>query len=218
MRKLVSVVVVFLVAFYLLSTLAPGVLTQLRKSPLGDLFANPFQVAKSHVASLQVQAFVQAQSQGQGEYAVVGSPTVSADFINRVLAAYGSPAAGLGQDIYDLGVHYGIDPVYALAFFQHESSFGRTGEAQTTMSPGNERCIPDRPCLPGDWAQMESWADGFAHWFLLIRTLYVQQWGRLTVAQIIPKYAPSSDGNDEAAYIAAVEHAVDSWRAGHIYD
>src|SRR2546422_8577820 len=97
MRKLVSVVVVFLVALYLLSTLAPGVLTQLRKSPLGDLFANPFQVAKSHVASLQVQA----QPQGQGEYAVVGPPTVSADFINRVLAAYGSPAAGLGQDIYD---------------------------------------------------------------------------------------------------------------------
>ncbi len=65
---------------------------------------------------------------------------------------------------------------------------------------------------------MESWADGFAHWFLLIRTLYVQQWGRLTVAQIIPKYAPSSDGNDEAAYIASVEHAVDTWRAGHLYD
>ncbi len=145
MRKLVSVVVVLLVALYLLSTLAPGVLTRLRKSPLGDLFANPFQVAKSHMASLQVQAFVQAQPQGQGAYAVVGPPTVSADFINRVLAAYGSPAAGLGQVIYDLGVHYGIDPVYALAFFQHESSFGRTGEAQTTMSPGNERCIADRP-------------------------------------------------------------------------
>lgn len=158
-----------------------------------------------------------AVSHANGSYAVVGPPTVSADFLNRVLAAYHSPAAGLGQAIYDLGVRYGIDPVYALAFFQHESSFGVTGEAQTTMSPGNERCIADRPCLAGGWAQMYSWSDGFAHWFLLIRNLYVNQWGRVTVAQIIPKYAPSSDGNDEAGYIAAVEHAVDTWRSGRIW-
>lgn len=159
-----------------------------------------------------------AVGHADGSYAVVGPPTISADFLNQVLAAYHSPAAGLGQAIYDLGVHYGIDPVYALAFFQHESSFGLTGEAQTTMSPGNERCIADRPCVAGGWAQMYSWSDGFEHWFLLIRHLYVNQWGCVTVSQIIPKYAPSSDGNDEAAYIAAVEHAVDTWRAGRIYD
>jgi hypothetical protein len=37
-----------------------------------------------------------------------------------------------------------------------------------------------------------------------------------TVAQIIPVYAPSSDGNNEAAYIAAIEHAVATWRAGRV--
>ena len=31
--------------------------------------------------------------------------------------------------MYDLGVKYGIDPVFALAFFMHESLFGTTGEA-----------------------------------------------------------------------------------------
>ncbi len=49
--------------------------------------------------------------------------------------------------MYDLGVKYGIDPIYALAFFQHESDFGTTDEARKTLSLGNERCIPDRPCV-----------------------------------------------------------------------
>ena len=156
----------------------------------------------------------------ESSYTVPGSPTISAAFINQVLAVYHSPAAGKGQALYDLGVKYGIDPVYALAFFWHESGFGTAGEARVTFSPGNERCIEDRPCIDqdrGGYAQMQSWADGFDHWYRLILNLYVRQWGRVTVAQIIPKYAPTSDGNDEAAYIAAVEQAVDVWRGGQVW-
>lgn len=152
-----------------------------------------------------------------GPYSVLGKPTISADFINRVLASYHSPTAGMGQDLYNLGVKYGIDPVYALAFFMHESLFGTTGEARVTLSLGNERCIPDRPCIDqdrGGYAKMNSWQDGFEQWYKLIRNLYVAQWGRVTVDQIIPKYAPNSDGNNEAAYIASLKHAVDTWRAG----
>lgn len=152
-----------------------------------------------------------------GPYALLGKPTISANFINQVLAAYHSPTAGMGQDLYNLGVKYVIDPVYALAFFMHESLFGTTGEARVTLSLGNERCIPDRPCIDqdrGGYARMNSWQDGFEQWYKLIRNLYVAQWGRVTVDQIIPKYAPSSDGNNEAAYIASLKHEVDAWRAG----
>ena len=153
-------------------------------------------------------------------YVVTGKPTIGAQFINRVLAASGSPARGKGQSLYTLGVKYGIDPVYALAFFLHESRFGTTGEAIITLSLGNERCIQDRPCIDqsrGGYAQMYSWEDGFEHWYMLIRYLYIQQWHRVTVDQIIPKYAPSSDHNDVAAYIQAIKHAVDTWRASRIY-
>ena len=38
-----------------------------------------------------------------------------------------------------------------------------------------------------------------------------------TVEQIIPVYAPSSDGNSVAGYIHAVLSAVRAWRAGNIY-
>ncbi len=152
-----------------------------------------------------------------GPYSVLGKPTISVDYINQVLASYHSPAAGQGQALYDLGVKYGIDPIYALAFFMHESLFGTTGEARATLSLGNLRCIPTRPCIDrnnGGFAQMFSWVDGFEQWYKLIRNLYVAQWGRVTVDQIIPVYAPSSDHNNVAGYIAALKHEIDYWHAG----
>lgn len=154
-----------------------------------------------------------------GPYSVLGKPTISVKLINEVLASYHSPTAGMGQNLYDLGVQYGIDPVYPLAFFMHESLFGTTGEARATLSLGNERCIPDRACIDkdrGGYAQMNSWQDGFEHWYKLIRNLYIAQWGLVTVDKIIPRYAPNSDGNDEAAYIASLKHEIDTWRAGGI--
>ena len=154
-----------------------------------------------------------------GPYAVLGKPTITADFINQVLASYNSPAAGKGQDMYDLGVKYGIDPVFALAFFMHESLFGTTGEARATLSLGNLRCIPTRPCIDqnrGGYAQMNSWVDGFEQWYKLIRNLYIAQWGLVTVDKIIPTYAPNSDHNNETEYIASLKHEIDAWHAGII--
>ena len=161
-----------------------------------------------------------------GSYSVVGKPTITADFINRVLAVSGSPAAGSGRSLYGLGVEYGIDPAFALAFFQHESSFGKFGEANTTLSLGNLRCLPNavcvntagQPCQPGEscYASFPTWAAGFEAWYALIRTLYVNRWGLTTIEQIIPTYAPTADHNDEAAYIASVEHSIDVWRAGEV--
>jgi hypothetical protein len=164
-------------------------------------------------------------------YSVVGGPSVTADFINQVLDHYGSPAAGQGQAMYDLGVKSGVDPVFALAFFMHESSFGKAGMATVTLGLGNERCINDRPCvntqgLPCQtgqscYAQFSSWADGFEHWYLLIKNGYVGgQVSRscpcTTIPQIIPVYAPNADHNNEAGYIASVENAVATWRKGTV--
>ena len=158
-----------------------------------------------------------ALPQQMGPYAVLGKPTVSADFINRVLATYHSPAAGKGQALYDLGVRYGIDPAFALAFFLHESGFGTAGEATKTLSLGNLRCIPNFACVDqnrGGYAAFSSWEDGFQAWYELIRNYYVAQRGLTTVDNIIPIYAPTADHNDEAAYIASLKHALDTWHAG----
>ncbi len=82
-------------------------------------------------------------------YTVLGSPTVTPTFIDQVLSAYGSPAAGSGQALYDLGVQYEIDPVYALSFFLHEDSFGGTGIGAANHSLGNIRCSAGYPCQSG---------------------------------------------------------------------
>ncbi len=151
-----------------------------------------------------------------GPYSVLGKPSLSVAFMNEVLAYYHSPAAGLAQYLYDDGLKYGIDPAYALAFFMHESLFGTTGVARVTLSLSNMRCVPEYPCFNegGGYAQFSSWQQGFEAWFKLIRNLYVAQWGLVTVDQIIPVYAPSSDHNDVAGYIAALKHELDTWHAG----
>jgi len=179
-------------------------------------------------ATPQVSAVSTVGSQANRASVVTGPPTISAAFITRVLETYHSPAVGKGQALYDLGVKYGIDPVYALAFFWHESDFGTTGEARITRSLGNERCVADRPCIDqdrGGYALMQSWEDGFDHWYRLIWFGYVQ--GQVTkplvghvcttVDEIVPVYAPSRDNNDVAAYLAAVKHAIDTWRQGQVW-
>lgn len=148
-------------------------------------------------------------------YVVMGKPTVSASFINQVLSAYSSPAAGLGQTMYADGVHFGIDPVYALAFFLHEDGLGTTGWGAVNHSLGNTRCTPGYQCRGGH-RSYATWSAGFWDWFNLIRVQYVNTWHLTTVAQIIPVYAPGSDGNDEQGYITAIKRAVDAWRAGFV--
>jgi hypothetical protein len=154
-----------------------------------------------------------------GPYSVLGKPTLTPAFINRVLAAYGSPAVGKGQALYDLGVKYQVDPAFALAFFMHESTFGTAGEARTTKSLGNLRCIPDAACVDqdrGGYAAFPTWEAGFEAWYKLIRNLYVAQWGLTTIDQIIPKYAPTADHNDENAYISSLKHELDTWHSGQL--
>ncbi len=148
-----------------------------------------------------------------GQHSILGRPTLSAAFIDRVLSAAHSPAAGTGQTFYESSLQFGIDDVWPLSFFHHESDYGLTGEARTTFSIGNSRCIDQGR---GGYAQMLSWTDGIAQWYLLISNLYIKQWGRSTVEAIIPKYAPSSDGNDEQAYITDLVNDAAAYRAGRV--
>lgn len=147
---------------------------------------------------------------------IQGPPTISAAYINQELAAHDSPAAGLGGALYTLGVQYGIDPAWALAFFWHESRYGTTGEATVTRSLGNERCIADRPCNAAGFAVFQSWIDGFQHWYSLILNLYIRAWGKATVEAIIPIYAPASAGNSPGDYLRDVLTSVAGYHAGRL--
>lgn len=145
-------------------------------------------------------------------YGLAGPPTISVAVIEGVLTRYGSPMAGQGQRIYDLGVAYGIDPAYCVAFFVHESAAGTRGEAVLTHSMGNLRARPGEPSRDG-YRLYTTWEESVTDWYRLIRDVYIGRWSLSTVAQVIPIYAPSSDNNDVAAYIADVQSLVTYWRA-----
>ena len=145
------------------------------------------------------------------DHTIMAPPSVSAALIDQVLQQYNSPAAGQGAVFYDLGVQYGIDPAYALAFFIHESSAGTKGVARFTNSIGNIRTTAGYRDYEG-YRAYDTWAAGIEDWYKLIKDLYVDGWGKQTVAAIIPTYAPSADRNDPASYIANVTALVDSWQ------
>jgi hypothetical protein len=147
------------------------------------------------------------------EYSVIGKPSITASFINQVLDYYDSPASGKGQTLYDYGVKYGVDPAYALAFFMHESSFGKQGVAKVTRSLGNIRATEGYDSYQG-YRKYKTWEEGFEDWYRLIAKTYVQQWKLYTIDQIIPVYAPREDNNDEGAYIRSVKLAVSKWQRG----
>ncbi len=163
------------------------------------------------VSTLTAQLTLQERT----PYTVVRTPSLSVAFINQVLATYKSPAKGRGKALYNFGKKSGIDPAIALAFFMHESSFGTQGEATKSLSLGNIRCIPNYRCAD-NFAQFDTWEDGFKAWYRLIRNLYVVRWELTTVDQIVPRYAPAADHNDVAAYIGALKRALDTWHAGQI--
>lgn len=146
-----------------------------------------------------------------GSYEVMGGPTISVEQIEKVLRQYGSPAAGLGQALYDLGVKHGINPAYALAFFVHESGCGTKGVARFSKSLGNIRWTEGYASYEG-YRSYSSWEAGMEDWYLLIKDLYINGWGLRTVDAIVPVYAPAADRNDPTGYIASVKYMVDSWR------
>jgi hypothetical protein len=149
---------------------------------------------------------------------VVGKPTITPEQIEAVLEKYNSPARGHGKEIYDLGIKYNINPAICLAFFIYESSAGtnpawagRKSDGTYTHNIGNIICTEGWRCH-GRFRDYNTWSEGIEDWYKLISNLYIGQWNRVTVEEIIPKYAPAADNNDEGAYIQGVKNLVQSWQ------
>jgi hypothetical protein len=149
---------------------------------------------------------------------VVGGPSLSGATVDHILSAAGSPAeaeSGMGAYVYQLSEQYHIDDAFALAFFHHESNYGRAGVARETNSWGNIKCTPGwSRCDPsGGYRAYPTWHAGVLDWFQTISSVYVQH-GLTTLDKILPVYAPPSDGNNDAVYQKAVLADVARWRQG----
>jgi len=151
-------------------------------------------------------------------YSLYGNPSITGAFIDKVLDHYGSPAAGEGQVLYDLGVKYKVDPVFPLGFFMKESTFGTAGIARYTLSLSNMRCVPSYVCfhdpVNGNYAAFPDWQTGFEAWYILLTGPVYKGSGLTTIDQITQRYAPAQDHNDPSSYACFVKYAADTWRSG----
>jgi len=145
-----------------------------------------------------------------------GQPSISAATILSVLQSYHSPAANqtFANQLYDMGIKYGINPAYALGFFTYESQCGTVGMAVNTDSLGNVRFSQSNSPVPyGDYMgfrKYRSWRDGAEDWYWVIRTYYINQ-GLRDIFQVTPIYAPSWDHNDPQQYAQTVYQLVQQW-------
>jgi hypothetical protein len=126
---------------------------------------------------------------------------------------------GAGALFVSLALQYGIDDAYTLAIFHHESGYGRTGEARASRSPGNVRCLDlahygdlQTWCKDG-YAWFPTWSSGLESMYRLLAGPLYAGAGLVTIKQVIERWAPDSDGNNSAGYVAAVLADVTSWRA-----
>lgn len=139
------------------------------------------------------------------------APDLSAAQFRAILSAAQSPALSAADAVYAYCVQRRVSPAFLLAMFEHESRYGTQGTARETHSWGNTRSpsfggvreVGQAEGRSGTFPVFANWVDGgistVARFldhpaYLLART----------VRQIIPIWAPPSDGNDTEAYIAAV--------------
>ena len=160
-----------------------------------------------------------------GQHTMRGTMSATAEQIDQVLAAVHSPAAGTGKAFVKFGQYYNLDPIFALAFFKHESWFGThpkwvgwMGDGRSTRNLGNIRYFfapdPERqPQFTGfnGFRAYKSWEDGIEDWFKLL-AFDSHYAGLHTAEAVLPIYAPTSE-NDTSAYVKDVIQFVEAWRA-----
>lgn len=161
---------------------------------------------------------------------VFGPATISRASFAAVLKAANSPVLTErpADEYYSAIVGYGLDPAFMLAVFCHESNYatasGSVVLSYGTRNWGNTRSlsltniapIPPFVDVPGKgkYVKFPNWLTGL--WDACNRLVspaypYAKA-GASTVETIIPIWAPKTDNNDPARYIAAVTALMAGWK------
>lgn len=150
----------------------------------------------------------------QHDLSLLSPPRISQALFVRILTRNLSPAAPEAHLLYVIPPSHGLDPAIALAFFHHESGYGLHGIALATRNWGNLRRGQGRSIgMLHNFATYRNWVDSLYDWCLLIKNVYIAQRKLTMVRQVLPIYAPSSDGNAPGRYADSVMADVARWRS-----
>jgi len=149
-------------------------------------------------------------------FALINPPRISPQKFAEVLHEAHSPTADVAAECYEIVQGYGLDPALALAFFRHESSYGKAGVAARSKNWGNLRKGKRAREVVGGFAYYDDWRESLRDWCELLRYTYIEKWGLDTVAKVLYRYAPPSE-NDTPRYVARVEGYVQDWAAQDPY-
>jgi hypothetical protein len=149
-------------------------------------------------------------------------PRISAAKFQQVLEAANSPALSEASAIYDVIIENGVDPAFMLAVFKHESQFATDPKSMvvlhSTKNWGNTRSSrvgvkTIAPTERGNFVSYGTWAQGAddATYRLIDPEFEYARAGATTIGEIIPIWAPGSDGNDPAGYINTVISLMNQW-------
>ena len=145
------------------------------------------------------------------------------DTFRSILHDNASPALAEASSSYTTLGGFPVSIAFLLAIFHHESQYGKLGicAAYNTKSPGNTRStrievgtvlsIPGR----GPFVRYPTWLDGWRDmaWRLLDPSFAYHREGRVTIRQVIERWAPTSDGNAPDSYMNAVVRDMNEWIA-----
>jgi hypothetical protein len=145
----------------------------------------------------------------------------------QVLKDARSPAFSEASACYDAIIKEGLSPAFILAIFFHESRLATDPKSMVvihgTRNPGNCRTsrIGVKTIITterGNFVKYDSWEQGFKDCTVRLKDknyVYAQE-GRVTISQIIERWAPKGDqDNDPAGYINAVISLINSWTVGN---
>jgi hypothetical protein len=149
-------------------------------------------------------------------------PRISAAKFEEVLKTAKSPAATEAREIYRVIVENGVDPAFMLAVFKHESQYSTDPKSMVvlhgTKNLGNTRSSrvgvkTIAPTERGNFVSYGTWTQGAddATYRLIDPEFEYARAGATTIGQIIPIWAPGSDGNDPAGYINTVISLMNQW-------
>lgn len=98
-------------------------------------------------------------------------------------------------------------------FLKAESSYATDFAADP---PANKNALNLRPRGGSGFQQFASWADGIREWKARLTDPSYAYAATVTLSDLVHIYAPSSDNNNESAYVATVQGVIDKLTPGGI--